>query len=141
MYLPGHRTVTQKILLQPGGTFRIRHMLEPLPAGAPPEPRPVAPAGPPPATGAQAPPAARQAPRAGDNTFGAIAIRVQPADAEVLIDGERWEGPSSDEALVVQIAPGRYRIEVRKEGYRSYTTQIDVRAGDSTPVNIILPRQ
>ena len=141
LYLPGHRTVTQKILLEPGGTFRIRHTLEPLPAGAPPEPRPVAPAGPPPATGAPAPPAARPAPPAGENTFGAIAIRVQPADAEVLIDGERWQGPPSDEALVVQVAPGRYRVEVRKDGYRSYTTLIDVRAGDSTPVNIILPRQ
>ena len=134
LYLPGHRTVTQKILLQPGGTFRIRHTMEPLPAGAPPEPRPVAPAGPPPGTQGphhSARRSARPAPRAGENTFGAIAIRVQPADAEVFIDGERWEGPSADEALVVQIAPGGHRIEVRKEGYRSYTTQVDVRAGET----------
>ena len=145
LYLAGHRTITQKIFLQPGKTFRIRHTMEPLPAGAPEEPRPVAPAGPPAGTqGPQAPggqASARPAPRAGDSAFGAIAIRVQPADAEVFIDGERWEGPAADEALVVQIAPGGHRIEVRKDGYRSYTAQIDVRAGETAPINITLPRQ
>jgi hypothetical protein len=141
LYLTGHRTVTQKILLQPSGTFRIRHTMEPLPAGAPPEPRPVATPAPPPSPGQGGPRAAGPAPRAGENAFGSIAIKVQPADAEVLIDGERWEGPASDEALVVQIAPGRYRIEVRKDGYRSYTTTIDVRAGETEPINVSLPRQ
>ena len=145
LYLPGHRTVTQKIFLQPGGTFRIRHTMEPLPAGAPSEPRPVAPAGPPPGTqGPQGPggsPSARPAPRGGESTFGAIAVRVQPADAEVFIDGERWEGPSADEALIVQIAPGGHTIEVRKEGFRNYSAQLDVRAGETTPINISLPRQ
>jgi PEGA domain len=63
------------------------------------------------------------------------------ADAVVLIDGERWEGPADDEALVVQIAPGAHRIEVSKDGYRSYTGQIDVRAGQTAPINISLPRQ
>jgi hypothetical protein len=141
LFLTGHRTVTQKILLQPSGTFRIRHTMEPLPAGAPPEPRPVATPAPRPSPGQGGPRAAGPAPRAGENAFGSIAIKVQPADAEVLIDGERWEGPASDEALVVQIAPGRYRIEVRKDGYRSYTTTIDVRAGETEPINVSLPRQ
>jgi hypothetical protein len=141
LYLAGHRSVTQKILLQPNGTFRIRHTMEALPAGAPPEPRPVAAPAPPPSVGQGGPRAAAPAPGRGENTFGSIAIRVQPTDAEVLIDGERWEGPASDEALVVQIAPGRYRVEVRKDGYRSYTTMIDVRAAETAPVNVSLPRQ
>ena len=59
----------------------------------------------------------------------------------MLIDGERWEGPAIDEALVIQIAPGAHRVEVRKEGYRSYTAQVDVRNGRTTPINISLPRQ
>jgi hypothetical protein len=144
LYLNGHRTVIQKIFLQPDGTFRIRHTMEPLPAGAPPEPRPVAPPAPPPTArpqgrgpGPAAPPASATA----NATFGAIAIRVQPGDAEVLIDGERWEGPADDEALIVQVAPGEHRIEIRKEGYRSYTTQVDVRAGQTAPINVSLPRQ
>jgi hypothetical protein len=121
--------------------------MEALPAGAPAEPRPVplapppqgqprAPHGPP--RGPQ-PPAA--APADANATFGGIAIRVQPADADVLIDGERWEGPATDEALIVQVAPGAHRIEIRKDGYRSYTTQVDVRAGQTTPINVSLPPQ
>ena len=139
LYLTGYRTETRKIFLQPNGTFNIKHTLEALPAGAPPEPRPVVSTPP-------AQPRARQAraPRArnsADANFGGIAIRVQPADADVLIDGERWEGPADDEALVIQVAPGAHRIEVRKEGYRSYTAEVDVRAGETAPINVSLPRQ
>jgi hypothetical protein len=60
LYLAGHRTAEQHIYLQPGGTFRIRHTMEPLAAGeaAParptPSPRPAqppTPSGVPPARG------------------------------------------------------------------------------------------
>jgi hypothetical protein len=77
----------------------------------------------------------------GDASFGAIAIRVQPADTEVLVDGERWEGPQGDEALVVQVAPGEHQIEVRKEGYRDYTAEVTVTAARTSPINISLPRR
>ncbi len=33
LYTPGHRLVERKIFLQPGGTFRIRHTMEPLHPG------------------------------------------------------------------------------------------------------------
>ena len=147
LYLSGSRTVTQKIYLQPTGSFRIRHTMEALPAGAPAEPRPV-PLAPPPQGQPRAPqgqpggpPPQAAAPAAASATFGGIAIRAQPADADVLIDGERWEGPAVDEALIVQVAPGTHRIEIRKDGYRSYTTEVDVRAGQTTPINVSLPTQ
>ncbi len=139
LYLPGHRTVTQQLLLQPGRTLRIKHVMVPLAPTDPPEPRPVARA-PWPSPELPAPPASGRSTDL-DVSFGEIAIRVQPADADVLIDGERWEGPANDEALVLQIAPGPHRIEVRRDGYRGYTTQIDVRAGQTTPINVSLPRQ
>ena len=41
LYLNGHRTAEQKIYLQPGGTFRIRHTMEPLAAGETVPPRPA----------------------------------------------------------------------------------------------------
>lgn len=142
LYMAGHRTVTQKVLLQPGGTFRIRHAMEPLPAGEQAEPRPVAPADAQFRARPGGPPSrVRGTVDRGDTSFGAIAIRVQPGDAEVFIDGERWEGPASDEALVVQIAPGTHRIDVRKDGYRGYTAQVEVSAGQTAPLNISLPRQ
>jgi hypothetical protein len=68
-----------------------------------------------------------------------VAIRVQPADAEVLIDGERWNGASGT-ALVVQLASGSHRIEIRKEGYRSYTAEIDVRSRETSPINVSLSK-
>ena len=47
LYLQGYRAVRQSIYLQPGGTFRIRHTMEPLPAGAAQDPRPAPPPRPP----------------------------------------------------------------------------------------------
>ena len=139
LYLPAYRTVTQQLLLQPGRTLREKHVMVPLAPTDPPEPRPVA--------RALRPSPDLPAPTASgrsadlDVSFGEIAIRVQPADADVLIDGERWEGPANGEALVLQIAPGPHRIEVRRDGYRGYTAQIDVRAGQTTPINVSLPQQ
>ena len=139
LYLPGYRTVTQRLRLLPDRTLSVKHVMVPLAPTDPPEPRPVA-TGPQPSRELPAPAASGSGADL-DASFGAIAIRVQPADADVLIDGERWEGPADDEALVLQVAPGPHRIEVRKDGYRGYTAQIDVRAGQTAPINISLPRQ
>ena len=65
---------------------------------------------------------------------------MQPGDATVLIDGERWEGAQGDERLVVELAAGRHVIDVQKDGYRRYTTEITVRAGETTTLNIALTR-
>jgi hypothetical protein len=137
LYLPGYRTVTQRVLMQPDRTLKIKHEMVPLGPSDSPEPRPAA-TGEPSLRGLSA---ADSGPQNRDASFGAIAVRVQPADADVLIDGERWEGPSNDEALVLDIAPGTHRVEVRKDGYRGYATQIDVQAGETAPINVSLPRE
>ena len=58
LYLAGHRIAEQQVSLQPGGTFRIRHTMEPLAAGeaaptrptpSPRPPQPPVPSGAPPA--------------------------------------------------------------------------------------------
>jgi hypothetical protein len=66
---------------------------------------------------------------------------VQPANAEVTIDGERWEGPSGDERLIVQVSPGVHHVEVRRDGYRTYQSDVDVQPGNTSTVNISLSRQ
>jgi hypothetical protein len=153
VYLAGHRPWTQKVYLQPGTTFNVRQTLEPLGAGEAEAPRP-APIQRPAETQR---PSGRRDPRVPQgreprtpapansvevrSEFGTVTFQVQPADAEVLIDGERWQGPRADEALVVQLAPGRRQIEVRKEGYRTFTSEIDIAAGQSVPLNVSLPRQ
>jgi hypothetical protein len=143
LYLQGYRTANQMIYLQPGGTFRIRHTMEALPPGTPQDPRPASPPNP---RRGPAPPAPPPGPGAGPQAAPAadvatIAIRVQPADAEVLIDGERWEGPAPDEQLVLEVVAGVHRIEIRRDGYRSYSSDVDLRAGETERLNVSLSRQ
>jgi uncharacterized membrane protein len=59
----------------------------------------------------------------------------------VRIDGEQWDGPSGSERLIVQVAEGRHVIEVQREGYEPFTTEVEVRRGETTPLNISLRRR
>ena len=146
LYLPGHRTAKQMVYIQPGRTLRVRHVMEPLPAGASADPRPVAPSHPrtvaPSQPGTIAPPYSRTAaPSRSASDAGEIAIRVQPAGADILIDGERWEGPDTTEQLVVQVTAGPHHIEIRRDGYRTYASDVDVRGGEMETLNVSLSRQ
>jgi hypothetical protein len=71
--------------------------------------------------------------------YGSLVIRVQPAGADIVIDGERWQGPEGSERLVIQVSEGSHRIEVRKEGYTPFSTTVRVRSGETAPVNVSLP--
>lgn len=143
LFLAGHRSVTQHVYVQPHGTFRVKYTMETL---APGEPEPVRPQGtttqPARAQGTRpggAPAPERPTSPSPEGAAGSIAIRVQPGDAEILIDGERWTG-GGDDRLVVQLSPGTHQIDVRKDGYRSFTTEITVRPGESSPLNVSLGR-
>ena len=75
----------------------------------------------------------------GCGTSGQYIVKSQPPGAEILIDGERWQGPEGEDRLVVQVAQGTHRVEVRKEGFAPFTTEITVRGGETTPLNVSLP--
>jgi hypothetical protein len=158
LFHPGYRPVQQSLYLQPGITTHVREALVPL---APGDPAPVRPEGGPrrspvrmderrqlPPDPPPAPRAERPGPEFLDDGgrdiapgFGQLALRVQPSDAEIFVDGERWEGSAADERLVLQLGAGTHHIEVRKNGYRSYLSDINVRDGQSLPINIALTRQ
>ena len=149
LYLPGHRSVQQKLYLQPGKTTKVKLAMQPL---APGDSEPVRPVGVPSSSRLDArngAPRPRRQPRADDvtpveptrdrdATYGSLSIRVQPGDAEILIDGERWEGPATTERFVVGLAAGRHVIEIQKPGFRRYTTEVTVRNGVTTPLNVLL---
>jgi hypothetical protein len=160
LYLQGYRTITQRLYLGPNATRKITETMEPLPAGEvaepPPQPRPV-PQTPPqdPDRDSQARPDPRGSrpqpppppepppppPTPGSVRGGSLILRVQPSGTDVLIDGDRWAGPSSgDDRLVVQVSEGRHRIEVTRDGYVAFTTEVDVPRGQSVPVNVSLAR-
>jgi hypothetical protein len=69
---------------------------------------------------------------------GAVAIRIQPAGATVLIDGEKWEGPDGPGRLVVHLSEGAHRVEIHKEGYRPFVTEVRIRRGETVPLNVSL---
>ena len=70
--------------------------------------------------------------------FGTLSIRARPAGAEILIDGEHWTGSGETGPLQVQLAPGSHRIEVRAPGRQTYVSDVTIRAGETTPLNVSL---
>jgi PEGA domain len=151
-YLEGYRTVHERLLFRPGASYKLRHRLEKLAPGEPNPPRPEPepgpardtprpPAGEPPAGYHPAAPPEDDsaAPEAED--FGTLAIRVQPADAVVQIDGERWDSPLGGSRLQVQLSQGTHRVAITKEGFRPYSTEVQVRAGEVTTLNVSLPEE
>lgn len=156
LYLQGYRTIKQNLDLPPGRDYKVRQKMVKLGAGdatePPPTPPPAAQGGqpegqeppgayaPPPPRGPRRPmrrpPMGREPGEAAN--YGELAIRVQPADAEVLIDGERWQGPEGDQPLVVHLAEGSHHVEVRKDGFRTFSTDVTVRDGERSPLNVSL---
>src|SRR5262249_28301506 len=96
---------------------------------------PQGPPPPPPPPGAQNPGAVTAA------GFGTLAVRVQPGDADILVDHGKWRAPEGQERLVIDLPEGRHTIEIQKSGYRTYITDIDVRRGETTPLNVSLRSQ
>ncbi len=75
-----------------------------------------------------------------DARFGQLAIRVQPAGAEVTIDGEVWHAPEGAERLVVHLQAGTHRVEIRKDGFDPFVTSIVVRRGEVASLNVSLAK-
>lgn len=150
VYLPGHRTLEQKVYLQPGKTFTVKQPLQTLQPGEPEPTRPVATN--PPSRNIQA-----RGPRDGvrdrdnDETedgiqqssatraeFGSLAVRVQPNDASISIDGDAWQPSGTNERLILQLGAGVHKVEIRKDGYRAYITEVTIRPDDTTALNVAL---
>ena len=134
--LDGHRTFVEKLYLQAGDTRDLTHTMAPLGPGdtidGPVPLRPLAsewrdvPSG---ATGDR--PA---------SPFGMLTLRIDPADAQVLIDNESWLGTADLTELVLHIPAGWRQIEVRKEGYQPFRAEIEISEGASTRLNVRLSR-
>jgi len=144
LFLPGYHTATYNLYLRPGSSMRLRHVLEPTPIGAQSQPPMLAPPIPPPPAGTYEPPrtappvqvpAPAQPPAAVGH--GTLDLRVQPAAAEVTIDGAPWV-TSEPGHFAVQLARGRHVIEVASQGYRRFSTEVEIREGETTPLNVSL---
>ena len=155
VFLAGHRTYRQNVLFRPGATVKVEHVMQPLAAGEPADRRPT------PSPSARQRPADQNYPERPDDRapaprrpmppaqppprdaesreYGSLAIRVQPMDAQVLVDGETWQSPEAG-SITLQLTDGAHRIEVRKDGFRTYSAEIRVRRGETTTLNVSLSR-
>jgi hypothetical protein len=156
LYREGFRTAHQTVQLTADATFKVRFNMEKLAAGDVPEARPTpkeppanfqAPPpnqpGPPPrgpgARGPQPPPPNQGPPRSGDTgAYGTLVVRVQPGNAVILIDGERWDGPQGQERLLVELAEGTHHVQVQRDGFEGYASDVTIRRGETTPLNVSL---
>ena len=167
LFLDGYRTVHQKLYVTPRKTLNVKYSMEPLAPGEQPEPRPQPPepppgaqsgmpgrgeappmpqqppSGRPPMRRPQMPPQAPRDPRSGTQAagYGTLALRVQPVDAEVTIDGEKWHGPDAQDRLVIDVAEGPHTVQISKSGYRTYVTEVQIRRGETSPLNVSLRSQ
>jgi hypothetical protein len=142
-YLEGYRTFSQKVLFVRGSTLKLTHAMEALAPGetAGPAPKPD-PAQARPAPAYREPGSGRPMPPPGApgeaSTFGAVVLRLRPADATVFVDGEAWTAPQGEDQLTIELAEGPHRIEVRKDGFQTYSTTVRVRRGDAIKLNVSL---
>jgi hypothetical protein len=67
-----------------------------------------------------------------------LSLRVKPADAEIVIDGERWGNLEGMEQMIIHLPAGRHHIEIRKEGYSPFVTEVEIVRGVETPLNVRL---
>ena len=136
LYQEGYHSVRQQLYLSPDRTRKIQATLEKLEPGQPDEPRPV----PPPAAQAtsSAPPQNVPPPPPMSAT---LTLAVHPGDSEIVIDGERWRGPSGDERLLIQVPAGRHHIDVHKDGFEQYSSDVDIRPGETRELNVSLARR
>jgi hypothetical protein len=147
VYLDGYHTVRQQMYLNPGATKTLRFNMEPLGPGETAE-RPPAPV----ERTERADPTQRIEPQdpmtrpytrdpAPSSRYGTLSLRVQPSDAEIIIDGERWSVTAGEARIAIELSPGLHRLEIRKEGYEAYAEDIAVRDGRLLPLNVSLKKK
>jgi hypothetical protein len=143
VYHEQYRPFTEKLYVSPREGYKIQRAMEPLAPGeaAPPRPSPApAPSSP----REREERMSRYPPRDRDyertSSFGTLSIRVQPVDAEIFIDGERWEFSGSRERLVIELSEGPHRLEIRREGLEPYETTVNIRPGEAASINVSLTK-
>ncbi len=147
LYLDGFRTVNKSVYLTPGSTLKLRQEMELLPPGVASAPPAISPVLPPPPPGTyievRTPPRVQPQPRGPDTAgqapgFGVLSLRVQPPDALVTVDGEEWL-TTSPGLLVIHVSAGRHRVTVGMPERPHFSTEVDVRDGETTELNVSVP--
>ncbi len=141
--LEGYKTHRMRVYVGPDATLKLHHEMqkgtgetfEDLSGGAPPRERETRRERDEDEDDDPAEPSAETEP---SGEFGRLQLTVEPEDASVYVDGA-FRG-TGREASSIKLAPGRHRIEVVRPGYRTAENEIDVPAGETTKIRVILDR-
>jgi hypothetical protein len=132
--LDGYADFHQKVYVARGDTLDIVYTMRPLVSGAvtppPPEPQPL----PPEWAGSDTPPIGEGA----ASPYGILLLQVEPADARIFVDDAAWLGLEGREELAVHVPAGWHRLEVRRDGYQTFRTEVELTEGVTTHLRIKL---
>ena len=86
-------------------------------------------------------PPAPQTPVIDPRSFGTLSVSVTPSDAEITLDGQKQSltGGTSANRFVIQLTEGVHRLVIKKNGFDSFETDLQIRRGRtlSFDVNLI----
>jgi len=137
--LENYRPFRRQVYLNAGDTFKIEHRMERLPtgeaSGSPPDPQPIPEEW---TEGASRGESPSPSETRSVSPFGILAISAQPSDAAVFIDGDRWALANGLHDLRVHLSTGWHRLEIRRDGYQPFVTEIELLEGETTRLNIKL---
>jgi len=149
VYLDGYRTIRENVYMSSGTDKKVRLTMERVDAGEqsepPPQPssdsrddssyaRPGEQPGRQASEGGVLPP--RMQPQEQVVLPGTVSLRVEPGDAEVFFDGQRWGVFQGNDRVRIAMPEGRHRIEVQKTGFATYTEDLLVRPGATLTLNV-----
>lgn len=69
-----------------------------------------------------------------------LTFAVEPADAEVLVDGRSFGQVVNLERGAVPLQPGLYQVALRRPGYATWRAEVAVRTG-LEPIRVTLARK
>jgi predicted Zn finger-like uncharacterized protein len=71
---------------------------------------------------------------------GTIVLENLPADAEVLVDGEKvaLKLKGDDKPIEIQVAPGKRKLEIKTAGFKMETQEVTLASGERKPIGIRL---
>ena len=72
---------------------------------------------------------------------GTLALSIQPGDAELIVDDAPWKNDNGSGTLTIDLSEGRHNIQIRKAGYVGYLTDVQIRAGQTTTLDVQLKTQ
>jgi hypothetical protein len=135
--LAGYETFTLPVRVPLGDTLDVAHQMRRLGEGERALPLPVPRALPPEWT---EPSGAADEERP-SSPYGILALRTDPADARILVDGEAWAAVAGQAEFVIHLPAGWHQLEIRCEGYQPFSMRVELAEGHTTRLDARLVRQ